>query len=270
MQTTYNSFTSTIRETHSESRIPSNAINHGAKQPFCAPVFAPGSRSDFTPGYRSSQTDFAQCASNSQVTSERTASFRQSSNSQHYDQAFVSQRTRTEQSVRNTYDRQNDRCQKDNWSNTPVKGNKSSIDLGDYKLDLNKADSSIMLTNKKTGDTTKVWGDPHIDTNGTSNMFKGPLTFDLPNGTKATIGTKADGNVTYADKVTITRGNDAYVVNGLSEKDKNPLTVTRSNDGRRLDAQTPDGYSLVANRNGKGWVDPQTGRAPTAADFSSH
>ncbi|MEM5369477.1 DUF1521 domain-containing protein [Paraburkholderia azotifigens] len=163
------------------------------------------------------------------------------------------------------------RCQNNNnWSNTCVQNGKSTIDLGDYKLDLNKSDSSMLLTNKKTGETTKVWGDPHIDNNGSSNMFKGPMSFNLQDGTKITVGTKGDGNVTYADKLTITKGNDAYVVNGLSEKNGAPLTVQREGNGRLLDAQTPDGYELVANRNGKGWIDPATGHAPTAADFKAH
>ncbi|TXC86186.1 DUF1521 domain-containing protein [Paraburkholderia azotifigens] len=83
-------------------------------------------------------------------------------------------------------------------------------------------------------------------------------------------GNQGDGNVTYADKLTITKGNDAYVVNGLSEKNGAPLTVQREGNGRLLDAQTPDGYELVANRSGKGWIDPATGHAPTAADFKAH
>ncbi|MFM0673721.1 DUF1521 domain-containing protein [Paraburkholderia sediminicola] len=153
------------------------------------------------------------------------------------------------------------------WSNTAVSGNKSSIDLGNYKVNLNKSDSSILLTDKKTGETTKVWGDPHIDSNGKSSMFKGPLTFDLPGGTKMTVGTQGNGNVTYADRLTITNGNNAYQVNGLSEKNSSPLTVQRTGNGRQLDAQTPDGYSIAPNSHGKGWVDAQTGKA---ADFTNH
>ncbi|HEY3596813.1 MAG TPA: DUF1521 domain-containing protein [Paraburkholderia sp.] len=161
-----------------------------------------------------------------------------------------------------------------NWSNTPVNGNKATVDLGQYQLDFDKKDSSINMRDKATGDTTKIWGDPHIDMhNGTadkkSGMFNGPLTFNLPDNTKVTVGTKSSGNaaVSYADQVTITRGKDAYQVNGLSEKNSSGLTVDRSRDGRALDAATPDGYSLVANRNGKGWIDPATGKEPTAADF---
>ncbi len=183
-------------------------------------------------------------------------------------------------------DSRNDRCRypqptpqsncdsRSNWSNTQVNNNKASVDLGKYQLDFDKKDSSINMRDKATGDTTKIWGDPHIDMHdGTadkkSGMFNGPLTFNLPDHTKVTVGTKSSGNaaVSYADQVTITRGNDAYQVNGLSEKNSSGLTVDRSHNGRALDAATPDGYSLVANRNGKGWIDPATGKEPTAADF---
>ena len=156
-----------------------------------------------------------------------------------------------------------------NWSNTTVENNKASIDLGRYSLDLNKSNSSILLTNKQTGDTTKIWGDPHITTNGTSGTFNGSLTFALPDHTKVTVGTQAKGSVSYADQLTITQGNKAYVVNGLSQANSNPLTVERTGNGRLLDRMTPDGYTLVANRSGTGWIDPQTGRAPTAADFKN-
>ena len=44
------------------------------------------------------------------------------------------------------------------WSNTAVNNNKASIDLGDYKLDFNKSDSSMTMTNAKTGDTDEGLG----------------------------------------------------------------------------------------------------------------
>jgi hypothetical protein len=158
--------------------------------------------------------------------------------------------------------------QRNEWSKTQVQNNQASIDLGDYDLALNKSDSSISLTNEKTGNTTKIWGDPHITTNGTTGMFNGSLTFNLPDKTKVTVGTQAQGAVSYADQVTITQGNKAYVVNGLSQLDSNPLTVERSHNGPQLDQQTADGFTLVANKTGTGWINPLTGSAPTSADFS--
>ncbi|MFL9961116.1 DUF1521 domain-containing protein [Paraburkholderia sediminicola] len=191
--------------------------------------------------------------SNAQVNNEKS----------HYSsQNFKCSNTQVKDNKRNCSDQQS------NWSNTQVQNNKASIDLGNYSIDLNKSNSSLLLTDKQTGSTTKISGDPHIDTDGTAGTFKGSLTFDLPDHTKVTVGTQALGSVSYADQVTITQGNKAYVVNGLSQIDSNPLTVESSHNGRQLDQQTPDGYTLAANSAGTGWIDPQTGRAPTAADFS--
>ncbi|RAS21521.1 DUF1521 domain-containing protein [Paraburkholderia bryophila] len=161
------------------------------------------------------------------------------------------------------------------WTNTPVANNKTSIDLGDYKLDFSKANSSMLLTNKKTGDTTNIYGDPHIEqhansANKTSAMFNGPMTFMLPDNTKISVGTQAAKNnpsVTFADQVTITKGNQAYQVSGLSQQDSKALSVQKSNNGRALDAATPDGYTIVAARNGSGFIDPTTGKQPSADDF---
>lgn len=161
------------------------------------------------------------------------------------------------------------------WSNTEVSGNKASIDLGDYKLNFDKADSSMSMTNTKTGDTTKVWGDPHIDQHAnssskTSAMFNGPMTFQLPDNTKVTVGTQPGTNnksVSYADQVTITHGNQAYQVTGLSQQNSAGLSVQKSHDGQALDAAAPDGYTLQANADGSGWIDPTTGKQPTANDF---
>ncbi len=191
--------------------------------------------------------------SNSQVKNEKSCSSSQQSN------------WNNSQSLNN---KSNSTGQNSSWSNTAVQNNASSINLGDYSIALQKSDSSLLLTNNQTGNTTKVWGDPHLDTNGTSTMFNGSLTFDLPDNTKVTVGTQPQGSVSYADQVTITQGNKAYVVNGLSQVDGNPLTVERSGNGRQLDQQTADGYTLIANSAGTGWIDPLTGKAPTAADIS--
>ena len=156
--------------------------------------------------------------------------------------------------------------------NVSQNGNTATIDLGKYSLSLNKANSEMTLTNTASGDATRIWGDPHIDwhSNGgnqTDADFNGPLTFRLPDNTKVTVGTvPGSGSVTYADKVTITRGNDAIHVNNLSQTNSQPLTVNKSHDGRQADAAAPDGVTLV-ERRGAGWVDSQTGRTPTTEDF---
>jgi hypothetical protein len=157
------------------------------------------------------------------------------------------------------------------WSNTAVSDNKASIDLGNYKLDFNKADSSMVMTNTKSGDTTKIWGDPHLTqhangANSSTAMFNGPMTFMLPDNTKVTVGTQAaanNKNVSFADQVTITHGKQAFQVTGLSEQNQTGLNVQKSKNGRALDAAAPDGYTVKAARDGSGWIDPTTGKEPT-------
>ncbi len=161
------------------------------------------------------------------------------------------------------------------WSNTTVANNKASIDLGNYKLDFNKADSSMVMTNAKSGDTTKIWGDPHLTqhvngANSSTAMFNGPMTFMLPDDTKVTVGTQPAANnksVSFADQVTITHGKQAYQVTGLSEQNKAGLDIQKSNNGRALDAAAPDGYTVQAARDGSGWINPATGKALTADDI---
>ncbi|MDR5760164.1 DUF1521 domain-containing protein [Caballeronia sp. LZ035] len=162
------------------------------------------------------------------------------------------------------------------WSDTGVNNNQSSIDLGQYKLDLDKAHSSMMLTDKTNNIATKVWGDPHIDFNSgsgnqTSGMFNGSLTFDLPDNTTIGVHTQPiDGGVSLADSLTITRGNQAYNVTGLSEQNPAPLSVERSNNGfAAWQNQPQDGPHLMATNSGTGWVNEQTHQMAKASDFNA-
>ena len=45
--------------------------------------------------------------------------------------------------------------------------NTAKIDLGDgYKLDINEKNSEMTIINEKTGEKTRIWGDPHVDVDG--------------------------------------------------------------------------------------------------------
>lgn len=164
------------------------------------------------------------------------------------------------------------------WNDTGVNNDASTINLGNYALNFNKSDSSMLLTNTQNGNQTKIWGDPHIDLNSgtgsqTSGMFNGPLTFNLPDQTRIAVGTQpasGNSNVSYADNVTITQGNRAYVVNGLSQQDSSPLTVQRSNNGYALAQQIPqDAMNLIGTNSGTGWYNPQTHAMAAASDFQA-
>lgn len=158
------------------------------------------------------------------------------------------------------------------WSAQMEGQGKASIDLGDgYSLDIDESSSEVVITNADTGETTRIWGDPHVSVDGKHVYdFWGTTTFTLENGTKITINTEAaanNPNVYYAEKLTITKGDQAIVVDGVSELTKGDLSVSMSNNGEFLDAVTRDGFVLEENATGSGWRSELSGNVATQADL---
>jgi len=149
---------------------------------------------------------------------------------------------------------------------------KASIDLGDgYTLKLNENSSEATITNANTGETTRIWGDPHVEVDGKHAFdFYETTTFTLDNGTKITVDTQAapdNPNVFYSEKLTITRGDQAVVVEGLSELEKGDLSITLGGDAEALDAAQHDGFVLEENATGAGWRSSYTGEVATQKDL---
>lgn len=160
------------------------------------------------------------------------------------------------------------------WTATMPSDGKAQVDLGDgYTLEFNEAKSQILIHNANTGETTNIWGDPHIDWNGdghTDADFWGTTTFQLDNGVKITIDTepwKGNENAYVASKVTITKGDNAVVVDGVSQNELGDLSVTQSSNGRLVDLLTDDGFTVLENPFGEGWLNAETGLPATQADF---
>lgn len=160
------------------------------------------------------------------------------------------------------------------WTASTPKDGKATIDLGDgYRLELNEHNSQMKIINCNTGEETNIWGDPHIDWNKdgqTDADFWTTTTFTLENGTKITIDTepwKGNADMYVANKVTVTRGSNAIVVNGLSQNQIGDLSITQSENGYQLDAATRDGFVVHENDRGEGWISSQTGRLATQKDF---
>jgi hypothetical protein len=148
-----------------------------------------------------------------------------------------------------------------------------SIDLGDgYTLQLDERNSEITIRNSETGEVTRIWGDPHVDVDGRRAFdFWGTTTFTLENGTKITIDTEQWGgnpNAYVASQLTITRGNQAIVVDGISQNRLGDLSISMSNNGYALDAFTRDGFVLHENATGSGWRSELTGQVATQADLN--
>ncbi|MCW4460995.1 DUF1521 domain-containing protein [Sphingomonas sp. BT-65] len=160
------------------------------------------------------------------------------------------------------------------WSASLNGEHTGSIDLGDgYTLQLDERSSEITIRNAETGETTRIWGDPHVDVDGKRAFdFWGTTTFTLENGTKITIDTEQWGgnpDAYVASQVTITKGDQAIVVDGISQNQLGDLEVTMSNDGRAIDRATRDGFVLNENATGSGWRSDLTGQVATQADLNA-
>lgn len=148
----------------------------------------------------------------------------------------------------------------------------ASIDLGDgYSMQLNENNSEITITNAATGETTQIWGDPHVNVNGEHAFdFWGTTTFTLENGTKITIDTEQyakNPDAYLASKVTITKGDQAIVVDGISQNQLGDLSISMSQDGEAIDAATRDGFVLEENATGAGWRSQLSGDVATQKDL---
>jgi hypothetical protein len=168
------------------------------------------------------------------------------------------------------------KCESEEWTVCQGEDGKATIDLGDnYTLELNEKKSQIIITNKETGEKTNIWGDPHVDWNGdgkTDVDFWGKTTFQLEDGTKITIDTekwKGNDNMYVANDITITKGDKAIQITGLSQNEIGDMQIEQSEfGGQVLDWAVTDGFVVQENTCGEGWVNPETGELATQEDFN--
>lgn len=148
---------------------------------------------------------------------------------------------------------------KNTWTAQMTGGNTAKVDLGDgYKLEIDERSSQMTIINERTGEKTRIWGDPHVEVDGKHAYdFWGTTTFTLENGTKITINTeqwKGNANMYVASQVVVTKGSNALIIDGISQNQLGDLKMTLSNDGRAIDAAHRDGYVLSENECGSGWM----------------
>ncbi|CAM2005059.1 DUF1521 domain-containing protein [Acanthopleuribacter pedis] len=148
-----------------------------------------------------------------------------------------------------------------------VDKNSNVITLDGYQIELNESRSQWTLSKlddngeKIPGSETRIWGDPHVDEDNDGRTdwdFKKDTTFVLEDGTKISVGTKQWGNSDYttSDTLTITKGDQAIQVTGLTQNDDTPLSISDVGlNGRQLDMDTTDGHYVYANASVNQWTD---------------
>ena len=147
-------------------------------------------------------------------------------------------------------------------ASTKISGGEAVFENQRYRITMGD-NATVEIHNKDTGDTTRIWGDPHVSVNGTPDFdFHGDTTFMLDDGTKVTIGTKPakdNPNVSYASTVTIKDGQSNYGarISGIDEMDKGDLRVDEfPHDGKALDHITDDGVTIYQKKDGPGFQGP--------------
>ena len=160
------------------------------------------------------------------------------------------------------------------WTVKNPGNGKADVDLGNYTLQMDEKSSQIKIINKANGEVTNIWGDPHVDWNKdgkTDVNFWGKTTFQLEDGTKITIDTeKAKNNPGeyLANEVTVTKGDNAMKITGLSQNELGDLKIeTSDRGGQLLDWATTDGFTVKENANGEGWINPDTGKTVTQKEM---
>jgi hypothetical protein len=144
-----------------------------------------------------------------------------------------------------------------------------------FRLDIDESRSQIRIVNTNNGETTTIWGDPHVDWNGAAGeegRFFGNMSFVLADDTKITINTvpaNASRSAWLAENVVVTKGDQSLIIDGIAQTTRGDLRVWQGMNGQALDRLVGDGRLTVhENAHGVGWTTEQGGnRLVSQADF---
>jgi hypothetical protein len=121
-----------------------------------------------------------------------------------------------------------------------------AFDLNDgYSLSIDESKSAFTVANAAGKETVQVWGAAKLALDGTTlGGFAGTTSLMLGNGTKITMETLPEtksADVFHLDRLTVTQGEKAVIVSGVSQVTSGDLIITQSNSGDTVDDQTRDG-----------------------------
>jgi Domain of Unknown Function (DUF1521) len=148
------------------------------------------------------------------------------------------------------------------------------FDLNDgYSMWIDESKSAVTITNAAGRETVHVWGVAQLALDGTVlGGFAGTTSLLLGNGTKITMETLREtqaANIYYLDRLTVTQGERAVIVSGVSQMTGGDLTVMQSQTGWAVDDGARDGlvFEQVAP-DAKPIAPPPLGLAPTPGPAS--
>ncbi len=125
-----------------------------------------------------------------------------------------------------------------------------AFDLNDgYSMWIDERQSAFTVADAAGRENVQVTGAAQLALNGNAlGSFAGTTSLVLMNGTKITMETLPEANsanVFHLDRLTVTRGDSAVVVSGVSQMSGGDLNVTQSRTGDSVDSDTRDGLVLI-------------------------
>jgi hypothetical protein len=145
-----------------------------------------------------------------------------------------------------------------------------------YEINVSQKNQETLITDLRTKETFKAWGDPHTTSNGQfTGDFRNDLTLKLRDGTKVTLQTTGtdskDGPTPFTKNVIIT--NEFY---GAAIKGVYPVSDTlhfreTTTEGHELDAMANDNNIITQSKRDSGFwgmVNGNSEKIDSTAEYS--
>ncbi len=135
------------------------------------------------------------------------------------------------------------------WTAQKVETGRAVIDLDDeYRLSINDVTAEVILENRKTGVTTRIWGNAQVEVAGQQiGQFYGTSSFELANGTLITASTicSPDNSAAFMlDKLVISRDEHGIVVTGIASTTVGDVEIAFASHATVFDQLAPPEASL--------------------------
>ncbi len=135
------------------------------------------------------------------------------------------------------------------WTAQKVETGRAVIDLDDeYRLSINDVTAEVILENRKTGMTTRIWGNAQVEVAGQQiGQFYGTSSFQLANGTLITASTICSPGNSAAfmlDKLVISRDEHGIVVTGIASTTVGDVEIAFASHATVFDQLAPPEASL--------------------------
>ena len=130
------------------------------------------------------------------------------------------------------------------WTAQKVETGKAIIDIDSvYRLSINDVLAEVILENRETNVTTRIWGNAQVAVNGQDvGQFWGTSSFELANGTLITAHTVVSPDNSFAymlDKLVITRDECGFVVTGISSETVGDMDIALAANAAVYDHTAP-------------------------------